>query len=38
LFSLAVDDGELAANPCARGGRLYDGTRVDKIWSAEQID
>jgi integrase len=38
VFSLAVDDGELAVNPCARGGRLYDGTRVDKIWSPEQID
>jgi integrase len=38
VFRLAVDDGELAVNPCARGGRLYDGTRVDKIWSEEQID
>jgi integrase len=38
VFSLAVDDGELAVNPCSRGGRLYDGTRVDKIWSPEQID
>jgi integrase len=38
VFALAVDDGELAVNPCARGGRLYDGTRVDKIWSQKQID
>ena len=33
VFSLAVDDGELPVNPCARGGRLYAGTRVDKISS-----
>jgi integrase len=38
VFALAVDDGELAVNPCARGGRLYDGTRVDEIWSQKQID
>jgi integrase len=23
------------ANPCAKGGRLYDGSRVDKVWSPE---
>jgi hypothetical protein len=38
VFSLAVAAGELAVNPCAWGGRLYDGTRIDKIWSPEQID
>lgn len=38
VFSLAVDDGELAVNPCTRGGRLYAGTRVEKIWSQERID
>jgi integrase len=38
VFSLAVDDGELAVNPCTRGGRLYAGTRVEKIWSQDQID
>jgi hypothetical protein len=37
VFSLAVDAGELAVNPCACGGRLYDGTRIE-IWSPEQID
>ena len=25
----------IAANPCARGGRLYRGNRVDKVWTAE---
>jgi hypothetical protein len=38
VFSLAVDDGELAVNPCARAGRLYDRTLVDKISSPEPID
>jgi integrase len=38
VFSLAVDDGELAINPCHHGGRLYAGTRVEKIWSQDQID
>jgi hypothetical protein len=38
VFSLAVDDGGLAVNPRLRGGRLYDGTSVEKIWSQTQID
>ena len=25
--------GLLAHNPCARGGRLYRGTRIEKIWT-----
>ena len=25
----------MSANPCARGGRLYRGSRVDKIWTAD---
>jgi integrase len=25
----------IANNPCARGGRLYRGNRVDKIWTAD---
>ena len=24
-------------NPCAKGGKLYHGTRVDKIWDDEQV-
>jgi hypothetical protein len=26
------------ANPCVGGGTLYDGSRVDKIWSDQQIE
>jgi integrase len=27
----------ITTNPCAKGGKLYHGTRVDKIWDDEQI-
>lgn len=26
---------DLADNPCARGGRLYRGSRADKVWTAD---
>jgi integrase len=35
VLSWAKDRGKITANPCERGGRLYDGTRVDHIWSIE---
>jgi integrase len=35
VLSWALDRGLVLANPCARGGRLYRGSRVDKIWSAD---
>jgi integrase len=28
-----MDRGLVAANPCARGGRLYRGSRAEKIWT-----
>jgi integrase len=34
VLSWALDRGLVLANPCARGGRLYRGSRVDKIWTA----
>jgi hypothetical protein len=37
VFRLAVRDGLLDVNPCARGEMLYCGTRVDTIWSSPQI-
>jgi hypothetical protein len=37
VFSLAVSDGDLAVNPCAKGGRLYNGSRVDVIWTSPQV-
>jgi integrase len=30
--------GYVKANPCAGGGSLYHGSRVDKIWSEQQIE
>jgi integrase len=35
VLSWALDRGLVLANPCARGGRLYHGSRADKIWTAE---
>jgi integrase len=33
ILSWALDRGLVAANPCQRGGRLYRGSRRDKIWT-----
>jgi integrase len=33
VLSWALDRGLIAANPCERGGRLYRGSRADKIWT-----
>ena len=33
ILSWALDRGLVLANPCARGGRLYRGTRADKAWT-----
>lgn len=35
VLSWALDRGLVLANPCARGGRLYHGSRADKIWTTE---
>ena len=35
VLSWALDRGLVAENPCARGGRLYRGSRADKIWTAD---
>jgi len=35
VLAWGMDRGLIAANPCARGGRLYRGSRVDKIWTAD---
>lgn len=34
VLSWGLDRGLVAANPCERGGRLYHGSRADKIWTA----
>jgi integrase len=33
VLSWCMDRGLVAANPCARGGRLYRGSRAEKIWT-----
>src|SRR6516164_4131040 len=33
VLSWALDRGLVLANPCERGGRLYHGSRADKIWT-----
>jgi integrase len=35
ILAWAKDRGKITVNPCERGGRLYDGTRVDFVWSIE---
>jgi len=33
VLSWGMDRGLVAANPCARGGRLYRGSRAEKVWT-----
>jgi integrase len=35
VLAWGIDRGLIADNPCARGGRLYRGSRVDKIWTTD---
>jgi integrase len=35
VLSWGLDRGLVSANPCERGGRLYRGSRADKIWTAD---
>ena len=37
ILSWAHKRGLIAKNPCAKGGKLYRGSRVDKIWDDEQV-
>jgi integrase len=38
ILAWAKDRGKISVNPCEKGGRLYDGTRVDFVWSIEDED
>jgi integrase len=38
LLNFAVDRGKIAVNPCARGGRLSDSDRTEKVWTDEHIE
>ena len=35
VLAWAKDRGKITVNPCEKGGRLYEGTRVDSIWTVE---
>jgi len=35
VLAWAKDRGKIDVNPCEKGGRLYNGTRVDFVWSIE---
>jgi integrase len=37
ILSVAWDRGRISRNPCAKGGRLYKGSRSDKTWPEETI-
>jgi integrase len=37
ILRWALDRGLIVKNPCSGGSKLYRGTRVDKIWSDEDI-
>src|ERR1043166_1171501 len=38
VLAWAVDRGDIDTNPCEKGGRLYRGSRRDKIWTADDED
>jgi len=35
VLSWALNRGLVAANPCEKGGRIYRGSRADKVWSLD---
>ena len=35
ILSWALNRGLVAANPCEKGGRLYRGSRADKVWTVD---
>jgi integrase len=37
ILSWAHERGLIAKNPCVKGGRLYHGSRVHKIWNDEDV-
>jgi integrase len=37
VFKHGIQYGDITTNPCALGGRLYDGSRVEVIWASPQV-
>jgi integrase len=38
VLSFAKDRGRISNNPCERGGRLYAGSRADKVWTEHDVE
>jgi integrase len=38
VLAWALDRGDITANPCEKGGRLYQGSRADIIWTNPDIE
>lgn len=38
IINVAMDDGLVTLNPCDGGGKLHKGTRVECIWSKDQVE
>jgi integrase len=37
VLSWSLKRGLIETNPCAEGGKLYSGSRVDKVWSDDEV-
>jgi len=37
VFKHGIQYGEISINPCSLGGKLYDGSRVEVIWTSPQV-
>jgi integrase len=37
VFNHGIQYGDITTNPCALAGRLYDGSRVEVIWTSPQV-
>jgi integrase len=35
ILSWALNRGKIGTNPCEKGGRVYSGSRADKVWTAD---
>jgi integrase len=38
VLAWAKNRGRIRVNPCEKGGRIYHGTRIDHVWTADDID
>lgn len=38
ILAWGKNRGKISVNPCEKGGRIYHGTRIDSIWTPDDID